>query len=926
MLAGGPAYFGAMLRFTAALFVLVRAQLDRDVVNFDFAWRFASVPECAAPRSGVPPEAAPDFGDASWEVVDAPHDMLISGRYSPQSAKAQAFLPRGCGWYRKHFVLPEGWDTASVWVYFEGIFHEATLWLNGRPLGFHQGGYTSFWYPLAGSGVKYGAENVLAVHVNASSGTGWWYEGGGLSRHQYLIRAPSVFMPPDRSWAFADTSKGTVRSNGKLPADGLSATGASFVVEATVRNGLETEVQDVSVEVTFYEGSDGAAGDVVASGRSAAQPIAVSEEKTFRVEVPIISAVQLWSVARPFLHTAVVDVKIASRPGDSQNITFGARAIGFDADQGFFLNGYRTKMRGFCDHSTFAGVGSAVPDRVNLFRAQMLRAVGANSWRMAHNPPVPFRLDIMDRLGMLAMDENRDYGGHKGQGGNTSEDVVQELRDMADMVQRDRSHPSVVLWSLCNEVGCNNETAARDFRAVATSFDGTRPVTQNHLGTGDHPLSMFSLDVQGMSHKDGSVMDTFHKNNPAKPVLSSECCSCMSQRGVDQDFCPTPQDGGGPGCTDLQGHGGHDGVFYNNNIAECTAEQVQWSDSRDFNAGTFVWSGFDYLGESRGWPQSAKCRGTVADVAGFEKETRWWLRSWWLSNISQLDHGRPVLWQGSAQDVTTVYIVESWVKVPHSDNRTIHVYTNAPWIRLWLNGEIVASSGLTSRLGSLKFKHVKFAAGNLTAEALTSLGNGGMRLGTCTALTPGAAVALRLSLDAPSPHTGTGTALVADGSDVAMVRVEMVDDAGVLVTQDATAFAEVTVRVVSGAGVLLAVHSGGPADVHPTAEPTTRAYHGLVRALIRSAEDAATSPVNRRLLREITLDLGRGAFASTVRDPSQDARGLLEPIVVEAVSPGLPPARLEIPVTRDLSQRPLAVAASLSLVRWHSADEEVALV
>jgi beta-galactosidase/beta-glucuronidase len=337
----------------------------------------------------------------------------------------------------------------------------------------------------------------------------------------------------------------------------------------------------------------------------------------------------------------------------------------------------QVKVRGYCDHSNFGGVGGAVPDRVNLFRAQMLRSSGGNAWRMAHNPPIPFRLDIMDRIGMLAMDENRDYGGHVGQGGITDETVEQEVVDMGDMVQRDRSHPSVMIWSFCNEVGCNNESSAALFRAISYFYDGSRGTTQNSRGKGDHPLSAKSLDVQGFSHDKSAEFDSYHKNNPTKPMMATECCSCLSQRGEDYDTCDSPRpqkckDGNYIGHNyNLTCH--HDcvtgaqksytdafhttGRFYNNEISQCTASQVVMSDLRQFVAGTFVWSGFDYIGESRGYPQTVKCRGTVADIAGFIKESYYWMRLWWFSKIDAKDEGRPPL---AVDNENTVFIVESW--------------------------------------------------------------------------------------------------------------------------------------------------------------------------------------------------------------------------------------------------------------------------
>eukprot|EP00425_Heterocapsa_triquetra_P008678 CAMPEP_0195138142 /NCGR_PEP_ID=MMETSP0448-20130528/157226_1 /TAXON_ID=66468 /ORGANISM="Heterocapsa triquestra, Strain CCMP 448" /LENGTH=335 /DNA_ID=CAMNT_0040176399 /DNA_START=29 /DNA_END=1033 /DNA_ORIENTATION=- len=335
----------------------------------------------------------------------------------------------------------------------------------------------------------------------------------------------------------------------------------------------------------------------------------------------------------------------------------------------------------------------------------------------------------MDRLGLMAVNENRDYGAFME---HDVESLQEELRDMAELVQRDRSHPSVLLWSFCNEVGCAKEEVAQYFRNVTYFFDGTRPVTQNYMGHDLHPKSLPALDVQGLSHRNGVVMDAYRRNNPGKAMVSTECCSCMSQRGVDQDFCPEPHDGGSGKCSDSSGRGASEGVFYNNEIAQCTADQVWWSDSRDFNLGTFVWSGFDYLGESKGWPQTVKCRGTIADVVGFDKESKWWLRSWWFSNISASDHGRPVL----PDDEATVHIVDSWVPMQGRDTRSVTVYTNAPLVRLWLNGEVVSETMAVPLFGHALFAKVPFRPGNLTAEALDAQSH---RLQVHSVLTSGVA-------------------------------------------------------------------------------------------------------------------------------------------------------------------------------------------
>ena len=180
---------------------------------------------------------------------------------------------------------------------------------------------------------------------------------------------------------------------------------------------------------------------------------------------------------------------------------------------------------------------------------QALRAVGGNAWRMAHNPPAIARLDAMDALGMVALDENRDFGAKSASSSSTkataspsSEDQEDELMDMRDLIKRDRSHPSVIWWSFCNEGGCTNRNATKFFRDVAKQFDPTRAVTQNDIKTSNE--SSMYLDVQGFSHRGSGDFETFHAEHPRKPMAATECCSCMSQRGVDQDVCPSPKDGG----------------------------------------------------------------------------------------------------------------------------------------------------------------------------------------------------------------------------------------------------------------------------------------------------------------------------------------------------------------------------------------------
>lgn len=379
--------------------------------------------------NAAPLRSTEKYNDSAWELVDAPHDFgrkrmlncqadgrrrrLESETDVASIADAEpAFVNNCSGWYRKHFKLPAEWRTGVTWVYFEGVHHYSIAWLNGKRLGTrHINGYTSFWYHLDSNGARFGDEtNVLAIFANAAPGSGMYgYHGGGLTRHQFLVHTSSLFIPPEGAWVHATfSSNSTIVPAGSTPACGLNATGTSLIAEGVVRNAGTIEMQGVYVAVDFISGDQ----SVVAAEAAGPLTIPANGSASFKIRASPREAVQLWSVARPVLHTAQFSVRVQGLTVDANNVTFGVREIEFDADRGMFLNRQHVKLRGFCDFGPFGAVGAATPDRVHLYRAQLLRSVGANAWRMAHNPPAPGRLDVMDRLGMLALDENHYYGNH----------------------------------------------------------------------------------------------------------------------------------------------------------------------------------------------------------------------------------------------------------------------------------------------------------------------------------------------------------------------------------------------------------------------------------------------------------------------------------------------------------------------------------
>ena len=540
----------------------------------------------------VPDWAALDYpadAGANWSVVDAPHDFIITGAdeaASPyvddSSLQGQAFIPKTVGIYRKHFALPAAWQGSHVELYCEGMYAFATYYLNGQPLGVHALGYTSFFARLDNvtGGLFYdGRDNVLAVLVDATAArdTGWWYEGGGAMRHTFLTSsAPAAHVVPHG--LHADVAIDGPYHFPAAPSDGVTADGVTVLCFADIETDGAAAADVVASFALFA--ADGVT--VIASGaaKSVSVPPAPGASATASVLLTLPPAAQCWSVARPYLHTLVVTLALASAPGavlDSANATIGLRGVRFDADEGSFVNEQRVRLRAFCDHESFSAVGMAIPLRLQLFRMQAMRGMGGNGRRFSHNPPAPDLLDITDRLGVLTLDENRVFS--VGLDGN-----------MADLVARDRNHPSVMFWSFCNEPGCNNTDKSapteptQAFKFQVEQFDGTRAVTGNMcIGWGSCPdmdqyvsatgLNMsLQLDVQGFSHVDSASFAAYHARWPAKPLVASECCSCETQRGEADDI---------PYNKSL--------VFYSELNADCQAQQTQWALGLDYVAGSFVW-------------------------------------------------------------------------------------------------------------------------------------------------------------------------------------------------------------------------------------------------------------------------------------------------------------------------------------------------
>jgi hypothetical protein len=953
------------------------------------------IPPAVQMRKGVT-WATAGYDDSAWAKVDVPHDFVVAGAYAEWNDRHHGYLPRDrAGWYRKTFRLPKGSTPhgagasvcagagvgtgGAVWLHFEGVFQAADVWVNGVHTTRHTSGYLPFEIRLDTiAGIQCGnSTNVIAIRVDASFGSGHWYEGGGLSRRvwMYTTAGPARFVTDG---LFAQTA-----------ASSVSAELATVVPTAEV---VTTTAAAATVTVRWTLRSP--AGTVVATATTA--PVTTSADGAVATitapEVLRVPHPARWSVRTPVQYTLTAELfRNGGGPAvDLVNTTIGIRAIDWNTAAGFALNDDPVHIRGFSHHSDFGGVGAAVPDRINLFRAQALRAVGGNTWRTSHNPYRPAVYDILDAVGVLVWDENRDFNQLNG-------------RDMEQLVRRDRNHPSVVIWSACNEVECwvesNANITGKLMREAAKKWDTTRPFSANLNqvqlgggGSGGHPLLPGPLnatleylagylDVEGFSH--GTILEPgaaiIHQANPTKAVVSSECCSCQSQRGEDYANSSLGK------------------VYvHDKSQAECMARCMAKSypfwkghpnPTMGVVAGTLgVWTLFDYGGEPGPWPTVSSSFGQF-DLAGFPKSASYWYRANWLAAVPTADAGRPPV-----PETHVVRISQAWsrapppvsyppVPTPDMCNRTlfqstcpvtlpadpakfagciacckanskvlmkngckgnnvwpdhcrgegpgfpnrsgvvdVQVFSDAAEVELFLNGESQGTSP-NGLLNFSNFDRVPYAAGNLTAVGRNAQGAEVARHTLLSAR--GVATAVVLSVDVPSPATGTGKALLLDGHDAALIRATLVDADGRTVGEASDL---VTFAVTSGPGKILGVHNGDATSVEAQVAASRHAYHGLVRAVVGVTVDNAS--VGREHTDWVDAEHGDGVDTVKVgsdqpsrRSTSSHAVGgssgatagyeAGEDIVIRATAAGLTSATIRIATSPDAAQHaPLAVAAA----------------
>jgi beta-galactosidase len=711
------------------------------------------------------------YDDSKWRALNLPHDWAVELPFVRDEAlQSHGYKPLGrrypetsVGWYRKEFEIPASDAGRRVNLEFDGAFRDVLLFVNGCFVGRNDNGYAPFCFDITDF-LAVGQKNCIVARVDASFGDGWFYEGAGIYRHVWLTKTAALHL---RRW------ESCVRS--ELQGD------QAVLSFSTVVGNESAKSETFSLSWDFLD----PAGRIVA--RSEVDEKTLEPGANIRIEESgkLVDHPALWSVEAPNLYTAVITVKTNGTVRDAERVTFGLRTVRFDADHGFILNGQPLKIQGTCNHQDHAGVGAAVPDRLQAFRIGVLQQMGSNAVRTSHNMPTPELVAACDRMGMMMMCETRQMSSSP-----------EGLAQLETMIKRYRNSPSIILWSIGNEEWQLQKEEAEQGAKIAAAMvrrchelDPTRVVSAAVNGDNEKGVSE-ALDIIGFNYN-LKFPDDYHKKHPTRPVFGSETASTISTRGVYQTD---------PLRNTLSAYDENHPEW-----AELAEEWWSFYGTREWLAGGFAWTGFDYRGEPTpyGWP-SINSNFGIVDMCGFPKDNFFYYKAWWTK--------QPVLhlfphwnWEGREGDEIPVW-----------------VHSNLDEVELLLNGKSLGRQKVP-RLGHVEWK-VRYEPGTIAAHGWK---DGKLAL-TEERTTTGPAVALRL--------TSERTEIDADGEDVGILTVSAVDSQG-----RAVPTADVLVDFkVTGEGALIGVGNGDPNCQESDKEPRRSLFSGLAQAIVQSTKTAGT--------------------------------------------------------------------------------------
>ena len=753
----------------------------RERLLFDFGWKFFQGHASDSlhdlgfgkdqgdfAKSGEFKFATEKFDDSKWRVLDLPHDWAVELPFvRDEDLQSHGYKPLGrrypetsVGWYRRVFDIPKEDSGRRVAIEFDGAFRSALVFLNGYFIGRNDNGYAPFRFDVTDF-LNYGSKNYLVVRLDASFGDGWFYEGAGLYRHVWLTKTDALHLGSWESYV-----RPTVKGN------------AATLSMGTVVQNQTREAETCRVRWQVLDG----AGKVVASAEAAPQSVTPDTSATFTASTSLTNPA-LWSPETPNLYAAVVTVESGGKPRDGEALRFGVRTVVFDSDKGFSLNGKSVKIKGTCNHQDHAGVGAAVPDALQRYRIAVLKEMGSNAVRTSHNMPTPEWVEACDRLGMMMMCETRMMSSNP-----------EGLAQLEVMIKRYRNSPSIILWSMGNEEWTmmpqpQGVRVVNDMIARTHELDPTRLCTAA-VNAAFETHFPEQLDVMGFNYNLGAH-DPWHKAHPKKPCVGSETASTVSTRGIYS----TDKLRNWVSAYDLN----------HTSWSQLTEEWWKFYAAREWLAGGFAWTGFDYRGEPTpyGWP-SINSQFGIVDMCGFPKDNFYYYKAWWGSE--------PVL-----------HLFPHW----NWDQRegepiSVWVHSNLDSVEIFLNGKSQGSQKVQP-LTHLEWK-VKYEPGVLEARG-TKDGKVVLVEKRETTSDP---VSIRLTPDRSEIN--------ADDEDVSVLRVEVLDKEGRMAP---TADNMISFKV-TGEGKLIGVGNGDPNCQESDKDPKRSLFNGLAQVIVQATRTPGT--------------------------------------------------------------------------------------
>jgi beta-galactosidase len=759
--------------------------------------------------------AQPAFNDHEWRHLNLPHDWAVEGpvdqEYAGETAKLKYWGPV---WYRKHFQIPTSDIGREIFLDVDGAMSGSEVWLNGHYVGGWQYGYSSFELDLSPF-IDFASDNVLAIRLDTPADASRWYPGGGIYRNVWLVKTESPHV----------TYSGTCVTTPKV-----KSSTADVQIVVNLANEAKLPATVLVKNEVFKLNADGRRGKPIASSAATELKIAAHLTNSLTAHVTV-NRPELWSVTKPNRYVAVTTVESDGRILDQYETPFGIRTIEFTVDNGFLLNGERLPIQGVCLHDDLGPLGMALNVRARERQLELLKSIGCNAIRTTHNPPSPELLELCDRMGFVVMAEAFDAWAEAKRPGDYHLFFADwHEKDLRAFIRRDRNHPSVIMWSIGNEVYEQHDTngwiLGKQLADIVHREDPTRPVTMA-LHTVESSTNGFQkvVDVFGYNYKPTEYA-AFRTNNPRLPLIGSETSSCVSSRG--EYFFPVSND---------KKSGRADFQTSSYDIAAPTWAympdvEFKGQDQNPFVAGEFVWTGFDYLGEptpydkdttnrllftdparQTKWDDVIKRGGKIAvpsrasyfgifDLCGFKKDRAYLYQSRWQSSVP-MAHLAPQNW--------------NW---PERVGKItpVQVYTSGDAAELFLNGKSLGVKHKGPFEYRLRWDNVVYEPGTLKVVAMKT----GKKWATDIVKTTGPAAKLELKADRSS--------IRADGKDLSFITLTVEDKSGLMAPR-----AQNQIRFrVKGPGEIIATGNGDATshDSFQSLEP--KAFNGLCLAIVRA--------------------------------------------------------------------------------------------